>query len=83
MGSAVFACTALEAFVNEQIPDTYTYIDSSDRRFTRTFNKEQIERQLSLEAKIGDVIPAALGVPFPKAANFGVLSLNCGTFGID
>jgi hypothetical protein len=66
MGSAVFACTALEAFVNEQIPGTYTYIDSSDRRFTRTFNKEQIERQLSLEAKIGDVIPAALGVPFPK-----------------
>ncbi|HXO98267.1 MAG TPA: hypothetical protein VN857_16880 [Chthoniobacterales bacterium] len=43
MGSAVFACTALEAFVNEQIPDTYTYVDSSEKRFTRVFNKEQIE----------------------------------------
>lgn len=66
MGSAVFACAALEAFVNEQIPDTYTYVDSSDKRFTRSFNKEQIERQLSLESKIGDVIPAVLGTPLSK-----------------
>jgi hypothetical protein len=66
MGSAVFACTALEAFVNEQIPDTYTYADSSEKRFTRVFNKEQIERQLNLDTKIGDVLPGALGVRFPK-----------------
>jgi hypothetical protein len=66
MGSVVFACTALESFVNENIPDTYTYIDSSDKRFARVFNKEQIERQLSLDTKIGEVIPAALGVQFSK-----------------
>jgi hypothetical protein len=66
MGSVVFACTALEAFVNEQIPDAYVYVDSSDKRVTRQYNKEQIERNLSLDTKIGDVIPGAIGVPFPK-----------------
>lgn len=66
MGSVVFACTALEAFVNEQIPDTYTYVDSSDKRFARVFNKEQIERHLNLDTKISGVLPGALGVRFPK-----------------
>jgi len=66
MGSIVFACTALEAFANEQIPDSYTYTDSADKRFTRLFNKQQMERQLNLETKIGEIIPAALGVRFPR-----------------
>jgi hypothetical protein len=32
MGSAVFACTASEAFANEQIPDTFIYEDSSSKK---------------------------------------------------
>lgn len=62
MGSVVFACTALEAFVNEQIPDSFAYVDTSDKRFTKTFDKEQIERQLSLDAKIGEVLPDVLRI---------------------
>ena len=61
IGSVVFAATALEAFANEQIPDTFIYVDSSDKKFTRSFDKQQIERQLSLDTKIGDVMPLALG----------------------
>jgi hypothetical protein len=62
MGSVVFACTALEAFVNEQIPDEYTYVDQSEKRFTRSYDKEQIERQLNLDIKLGEVLPLALSV---------------------
>jgi hypothetical protein len=44
----------------------FVYVDSADKRFTRTFDKQQIERQLNLDTKIGDVIPTILGVKFPK-----------------
>jgi hypothetical protein len=67
IGSVVFACAALEAFANEQIPDTFTYVDSSDKKFTRSSDKQQIERWLSLDTKIGEVMPEALGVKSIKA----------------
>lgn len=65
MASVVFACTALEAFANEQIPDSFVYVikkNDSDRHY----NKEQIERWLTPLEKIGDVLPKALNVPTPK-----------------
>jgi hypothetical protein len=66
MGSVVFACAALEAFVNESVPDTYVYVDASDKRFTTHYSKEQIERQLSLKVKLSAVLPAALNISLNK-----------------
>lgn len=68
MASVVFACTSLEAFVNEEIPDSYVYV-VSDKNYTRNFNKEQIERYWNLDTKLGDVLPSALGVPSPKGGS--------------
>jgi hypothetical protein len=68
MASVVFACTSLEAFVNEEIPDTYVHV-VSERNYTRHYNKEQIERHLNLDTKLGDVLPGALRVPSPKGGS--------------
>lgn len=65
MASVVFACTALEAFANEQIPDSFVYVikkNDSDRHY----NKKQIERWLTPLEKLGDVLPKALNVATPK-----------------
>lgn len=65
MASVVFACTALEAFANELLPDSFVYVikkNDSDRRH----NKEQIERWLTPLEKLGDVLPQALNVATPK-----------------
>jgi len=67
MASVVFSCTALEAFVNEEIPDTYVHV-VSERNNTRHYSKEQIERHLNLDTKLGDVLPGALSVPSPKGS---------------
>jgi hypothetical protein len=69
MGSVVFACAALEAFVNESVPDAYVHEDASDKRFTTKYNKEQIERQLSLKVKLGAVLPDALNISLSKEGN--------------
>lgn len=68
MASIVFACTALEAFVNEEIPDAYVHI-VQEKNFTRQYNKEQIERNLNLDTKLGHVLPSALGVKSPKGGS--------------
>ena len=68
MASVVFACTSLEAFVNEEIPDTYVYI-LQEKKFTRHYTKAQIERHLSLDDKLGDVLPAAIHVSSPKGTS--------------
>lgn len=65
IASVVFACTALESFVNETIPDTYVHV-VAEKNFTRHYDKEQIERNLNLDTKLGDVLPSALRVPSPK-----------------
>ena len=65
MASVVFACTALEAFANELIPDSFVHViekNDSDRHY----NKEQIERWLTPLEKLGDVLPKALNVATPK-----------------
>ena len=65
MASVVFAYTALESFANEEIPDEFTY-SIEKTKSTEVFNKSQIERFLSMEVKLGDVLPAVCGVPSPK-----------------
>jgi hypothetical protein len=65
MASIVFAYTALEAFANEELPEGYVYLQE-DKKCTKHYNKDQIERFLNLDIKLGDVLPAALGIKTPK-----------------
>lgn len=65
MQSIVFAFTALEAFVNELIPSEYQY-EKKSRRSTETFSKEEIERWISIDEKLGTILPTILSVPSPK-----------------
>lgn len=67
MASVVFACTALEAFVNEQVPDNHVY--HPKKRPEQSFDKVQIERFLSLGEKLGDVLPLILQVRSPKGGS--------------
>jgi hypothetical protein len=65
MASVVFAYTALESFANDEIPDDYTY-SVAKTKSTEVYNKSQIERFLTLEVKLGEILPAVCGVPSPK-----------------
>ncbi|MGA9779257.1 MAG: hypothetical protein WBS33_13385 [Verrucomicrobiia bacterium] len=65
MASVVFAYSSLEAFVNEDVPDSFVYA-MADKKCTRNFNKEQIERSLNLDTKLGDVLPQVLKIATPK-----------------
>lgn len=72
-GSIIFAYTALEAFVNEELPEGYTYEreeqTDSGVYVVRQFDKEQIERQLSLSEKLATVLPQAMGKSSPKGTS--------------
>lgn len=65
MASIVFAHTSLESFVNEEIPDNYIH-KVADKKGTQDYDKEQIERHLNLDTKLGDILPAVLQVESPK-----------------
>lgn len=67
MESVIMAHTALEAFVNEKIPDDFLY--HTHRRspvILETMGKKEIERYLSLDEKLSDVLPECLGIASPK-----------------
>lgn len=67
MESAVMAFTAIEAFVNEVIPEDYKY--HTHRRsdvILEVMDKAQIERWLSLDEKLSEVLPSILSIPSPK-----------------
>lgn len=67
MESVVMAHTALEAFVNEKIPDDFLYhTHRKSPVILETMNKKEIERYLSLDEKLSDVLPECLGIASPK-----------------
>lgn len=69
MESVVMAHTALEAFVNEKIPDDFIYHThrKSDVILER-MKKRDIERYLSLGEKLSDVLPDCLAVDSPRGS---------------
>jgi hypothetical protein len=69
MGSIVFAHSAMEAFVNYEMPEDFTY-ESIRRDHTRRYSKAQIERWINLEEKLGDVLPSALKISSPRQQDF-------------
>ena len=70
MALLVFAYTALESFANDEIPDKFTY-SVEETKSTEVYNKSQIERFLSMQVKLGDILPGVCSVPSPKGARFG------------
>jgi len=63
----IFSHTALEAYANERIPDDFTFqCERSDKRHTEVYSKDQIERNLSLERKLHEVLPGLLSIKSPK-----------------
>ena len=63
----VFAFTALESFANEAIPDGHTYTTTKGKKGQKvTYDRDGIERHVSLSEKLAQVLPAALGVKSPK-----------------
>lgn len=61
MGAIVFAFSALEAFANEYIPEDYIFEKNrDDGRCLEGYNKDQIERFLSLDIKMNEVLPMIL-----------------------
>lgn len=67
MESIVMAFTALEAFVNELIPDDFVYHTHKRSEIVlERMKKSEIERFLSLDEKLSKVLPEALNVESPK-----------------
>jgi hypothetical protein len=67
MESIVMAFTALEAFVNENIPDDYKYhCNRKSEIILEIMDKQAIERWLSLDEKLSNVLPDARKLNSPK-----------------
>ena len=63
----VFSFTALEAFANEVIPDGFTYSFTVDRTGEkRTYAKDEVERRINLDEKLGIVLPQIFSLKTPK-----------------
>jgi hypothetical protein len=66
----VFSFTALEAFANEVIPDKFTYTFVVERTGEkRTYGKDEIERRINLDEKLGIVLPKVFALTSPKGGS--------------
>ncbi|WP_188150708.1 hypothetical protein [Teredinibacter waterburyi] len=67
MESIVMSFTALEDFVNENIPDDYLYhCNRKSEIILETLDKQEIERWLSLDEKLSIVLPQSRNMETPK-----------------
>jgi hypothetical protein len=55
-GFVTLLLTAVEAFVNQNIPEDFEYKQPEGNKFTRLYNHEQIQRRVSLEEKIENIL---------------------------
>lgn len=68
--NVVFSYTALEAFSNTVIPDGFVFTRlRDDKKCEETFKKVQIERHLSLDIKLSEVLPSITGKAFRKGSD--------------
>jgi len=66
MASVIFTYTAIEAFANEEIPEDFTYETQTSSGLFVVYQKESIERKVSLDGKLATVLPQVKGKPSPK-----------------
>jgi len=65
--SIILAFTALEAFINESIPENFTYAKFNKRKkLEETLLKEDIERNINIDEKLSSVLPECLICASPK-----------------
>lgn len=62
-GFVIFLFTAVEAFINRNIPDNYIYIVKK-RNTTESYDKEQIQRYISFDDKFKKVLKEASSKDF-------------------
>lgn len=63
----IFSYTSIEIFANESIPDAFVFERSRQgNRFKEVYSKDQVERFLSLKAKLDEVLPGIYSAPSPK-----------------
>ena len=66
-GSVVFSFTAIEALVNSAIPEDYIYRNErQDGRNTEIYDKGQIDRYITVDVKLSEILPDILKVDSPK-----------------
>ncbi len=66
-GQIIFSYSALETFSNIMIPKEYKFqLNRIDAKSTKEYNKDQIERNLSLDKKLDLVLPEVLLVNSPN-----------------
>lgn len=66
MSQIIFSYSATETFANITVPDEFIYrTKRSDKKFTEEYNKDQIERNLSLDVKLDRVLPQVFNVKTP------------------
>jgi hypothetical protein len=62
----VLLMTALEAFVNQKIPADYKYQKIEANKFTKVYDNEQIQRWISLDEKIQEILNKITNQSFTK-----------------
>lgn len=65
----VFGYTALETFSNLSIPESYEYSLINNKQIKETYNKESIERWITLNEKISRILPEVYGTSDIKKKN--------------
>jgi len=64
--SVILAFTALEAFANEMIPEDHIWRRKGKDAEEEEYDKERIERSLSLDTKLADILPQVMSCTSPK-----------------
>lgn len=65
--NVIFAYTAIEAYANQLVPDQFVFKRMrDDKKCEEIFNKDQIERFLSLDIKLKSVLPQVTGAADPS-----------------
>jgi len=64
--SIIAIYTAIEVFANLALPKDYKMSKKNNKGIEEIWNKDNIERHISLSEKVGTILPEALHVPSPK-----------------
>jgi len=66
ISQVIFSFSAIEAFANISIPNDYIYrVKRSDKKFIEEYDKDQIERHVTLDNKLDKILPTIFNVKTP------------------
>jgi hypothetical protein len=68
--SLIFAYNSIEAFVNQSIPDNYTYQNRNNKGINEVWDKEAIQKWMSTSDKLIKILPELKQVPNPNSQPF-------------